>query len=243
MRPWHKTHVTTHAGTPDQTPKPDPNPARAGTGPTRPADHGGSSRTKSDKLGRNRGRLGPVWASRGKLRSTGTNREWRDAMLGAKPEPNRSQIGTRPAQIGARLETGRSPAGARLGQGRGKAGTSSPLSRSDRRSGWHRQPAPATCIGLPYPTAQSGDWSEKPDRAGVGARTGLVRAGKGGDKPALTDGCFGPPDGLISPFAGGVRVVWRGTMAAKFDCSVRSGSQLVKPDREAGLENGPENGS
>ena len=142
-------------------------------------DQVGQARTKSGPVGASWGQLGQAAASCAPPAPTGNG-------LASCWEPNRSQIGTRPAQIGARLETGRSPAGASLGQGRGKAGTSSPLSRSGRRSGWHRQPAPATCIWSPNPTAQSGDWSEKPDRARAGARTGLVRAGKEGQ--ACSDG-------------------------------------------------------
>ena len=185
-----------------------------------------------DQVGQARTKPGPVGASRGKLRSTGTNREWPDTMLGAKPEPDRNPTGSDRSKIGDSPEPGRSQTGVRPGPVRhcpdpaaDRDGTGNP--RLPPASGFqirrlNRAIGPKSLIGhVP---------GRAPDSYGPGRR----------DKPALTYGCFGPPNGLIGPFATGVWVVWRGTMAAKFDCSVRSGSQTGQPDREAGLENGPE---
>ncbi|RCK28322.1 hypothetical protein TH8_02875 [Thalassospira profundimaris] len=76
-----------------------------------------------DQVGQARTKPGPFGASRGKLRSTGTNREWPDTMLGAKPEPDRNPTGSDRSKIGDSPEPGRSQTGAGSGQGRDKFAT------------------------------------------------------------------------------------------------------------------------
>lgn len=203
------------------------------------ADQVGPSRTSSDETGAGWGQFGQAAASCAPPAPTGN---------GVTPcwEPNRSQTGARSEPDRLRSEQDWRQAGARPEPDWGKVGARPGQVRHcpDPATDWDgtgnpRLPPASDChirrlnraIG---PKSLTGHMPGRaPDSYGRGRR----------DKPALTDGCFGPPDGLIGPFATGVRVVWRGTMAAKFDCSVRSGSQTGQPDRKAGLENGPENGS
>lgn len=183
-------------------------------------DQVGQARTKPGPVGASWGQLGQAAASCAPPVPTGN---------GVTPcrEPNRSRIGTRPAQIGARLETVRSPAGARPEPVWGKVGA---------RPGQVRHCPDPTAdrdgTGNPRLPPASGRQIRRLNRA-IGPKSLIGHVpGRAPDssgwamgQAALTDGWFRPPDGLISPFAAGVRVLWRGTMVAKFDCSVRSGSQ------------------
>jgi len=185
------------------------------------ADQVGPSRTSSDETGASWGQPGQVALHRHQ-----PGMAWRHSgsQTGAGSEPDRLRSEQDWRQSGARPGPVRhcpDPAADRDGTGNPRLPPAS--GRQIRRL--NRAIGPKSLIG------------HMPGRAPDSY--GRARRGKGG-QAALTDGWFRPPDGLISPFAGGVRVVWRGTMAAKFDCSVRSGSHTGQPDREAGLENGPE---